>query len=83
MTNGIKLDKDSFSGMDVSAQNTVLFENTEEILEALKEKDFSCKKQVASCNTRINKLEKRKVFDKSLAGVTGAIAGFFSQFIPK
>lgn len=70
--NGVKVSKEVFSGMDHSAQNTILFENTEKILETLAS-------QALLCDSKHAKIERRKKIDTSLGVASGFIGGFMAM----
>jgi hypothetical protein len=70
--NGVKVSKESFSNLDHSTQNTILFENTEKILSLFEA-------QICTCNEKFDKIEKRKRFDTGIGGASGLIGGIIAQ----
>ena len=71
MANGIKIDEQDFERLSNSEQNTILFKNTEQILEHI-----SATKK--SCDKRFKRLENRSLVDKGVAGITGFFGGFMA-----
>lgn len=68
MTNGLEISKETFQGYTVESKLDTLFDITKAT------HNQACLKR-EECNKRFEKLERRKLLDKGIAVVSGAIAG--------
>jgi len=66
--------KETFVDADDKTRHAMTFDMLRSIY------DSQCK-QVEVCNKRFKKIESRKIWDKTLAGITGLIGGFIAVLI--
>ena len=70
MTNGIKVDENTFATLSHEDQIKAIFQ-------AIVRTNDNVSKQLEVCNPRFIKLERRKWLDKGIVVFVGAVAGFF------
>jgi hypothetical protein len=76
MSNGIRVEVDQFEKLESSAQNVILFQNTEQILNILETHQ-------AVCNKRFKSLEERKRFDTKIGAGSGFVGGMLTILASK
>lgn len=72
MPNGIT--RETFDAMDTNSKLGVLFDY-------LSSYHAACAPQRAECDARFHKIEKRKLVDTGVSGVTGLVGGFFAVVV--
>jgi hypothetical protein len=82
--NGLKVDKEQFATFNIGEQISIIFDNTEQILEILSTKEITCRAQIQACADHFKEVEKvvgkSKILDKLVAAVTGAVTALVAMF---
>ena len=73
---GIEIDKDEFEKLESHKQNTIIFKNTERLIEMFEA-------HLGVCEKRFTKIEDRKGKDTAYASGTGLIGGAIAYILSK